>query len=205
MGREAKFRKDLSMPGMVAEMRRCFERIEDAVSSRGVSLSDCLMSGLAIFALKCPSLLRFDRDALGVWASRRCGTLHHFSRGNLAFFSLPKLGVVRPEVVLLFETVGQGAFQALKADAACSAPRFPPSSHRRFSCSVNRARGKTVENATRTIQRQRRGGGSAFRAAISPWKDQKSRVEILLGGCRLSWCWRAVVLSGVWPPPTRNF
>ena len=29
MGREAKFRKDLSMPGMVAEMRRCFERIED--------------------------------------------------------------------------------------------------------------------------------------------------------------------------------
>ena len=46
MGREAKFRKDLSMPGMVAEMRRCFERIEDGVSNRGVSLPDCLMSGL---------------------------------------------------------------------------------------------------------------------------------------------------------------
>ena len=27
MGREAKLRKDLSMPGMVAEMRRCFERV----------------------------------------------------------------------------------------------------------------------------------------------------------------------------------
>ena len=66
MGREAKFRKDLSMPGMVAEMRRCFERIEDAVPSRGVSLPDCLMSGLAIFALKYPSLLRFDRDARGL-------------------------------------------------------------------------------------------------------------------------------------------
>ena len=66
MGREAKFRKDLSMPGMVAEMRRCFERIEDGVSSRGPSLSDCLMSGLAIFALKHPSLLRFDRDARGL-------------------------------------------------------------------------------------------------------------------------------------------
>ena len=66
MGREAKFRKDLSMPGMVAEMRRCFERIEDAVSSRGVSLPDCLMSGLAIFALKYPSLLQFDRDARGL-------------------------------------------------------------------------------------------------------------------------------------------
>ena len=66
MGREARFRKDLSMPGMVAEMRRCFERIEDAVSSRGVSLPDCLMSGLAIFALKYPSLLQFDRDARGL-------------------------------------------------------------------------------------------------------------------------------------------
>ena len=67
MGREAKFRKDLSMPGMVAEMRRCFEqRIEDGVSSRGVSLPDCLMSGLAIFALKYPSLLQFDRDARGL-------------------------------------------------------------------------------------------------------------------------------------------
>ena len=66
MGREAKFRKDLSMPGMVAEMRRCFERIEDAVPSRGLTLSDCLMSGLAIFALKYPSLLRFERDARGL-------------------------------------------------------------------------------------------------------------------------------------------
>ena len=66
MGREARFRKDLSMPGMVAEMRRCFGRIGDGVSSRGLSLSDCLMSGLAIFALKYPSLLRFDRDARGL-------------------------------------------------------------------------------------------------------------------------------------------
>ena len=49
MGREAEFRKDLSMPGMVGEMRRGFERIEDAVTSRGLTLSDCLMSGLAIF------------------------------------------------------------------------------------------------------------------------------------------------------------
>ena len=38
------------------------------------------------------------------------GTLHLFARGtfrkgNLTFFSPPKLGVVRPEAVLLFETV----------------------------------------------------------------------------------------------------
>ena len=66
MGREAKFRKDLSMPGMLAEIRRCFERVEDPVASRGVTLTDCLMSGLAVFALKYPSLLQFERDARGL-------------------------------------------------------------------------------------------------------------------------------------------
>ena len=43
MGREARFRKDLSMPGMLAEMRRCFERVADPVVCRGLKLSDCLM------------------------------------------------------------------------------------------------------------------------------------------------------------------
>ena len=66
MGREAKFRKDLSMPGMLAEVRRCFERIEDRVPGRGLNLADCLMSGLAVFALKYPSLLRFEQDARGL-------------------------------------------------------------------------------------------------------------------------------------------
>ena len=66
MGREAKFRKDLSMPGMLAEARRCFERIEDSVPSRGLRLSDCLMAGLAVFLLKYASLLQFERDARGL-------------------------------------------------------------------------------------------------------------------------------------------
>ena len=29
MGRKAKFRKVLSMPGLLAEMRRCFDGVED--------------------------------------------------------------------------------------------------------------------------------------------------------------------------------
>ena len=66
MGREAKFRKDLSMPGMLAEARRCFERVEDRVPGRGLNLADCLMSGLAVFSLKHPSLLRFEQDARGL-------------------------------------------------------------------------------------------------------------------------------------------
>ena len=93
MGREAKFRKDLSMPGMVAEMRRCFDRIEDAVSSRGLTLSDCLMSGLAIFALKYPSLLRFDRDARRVGEpSAREGNLRQPVRDRSGAVGQPDAG-----------------------------------------------------------------------------------------------------------------
>ena len=66
MGREAKFRKYLSMPGMLAEARRCFERVEDRVPGRGLNLADCLMSGLAVFSLKYPSLLKFEQDARGL-------------------------------------------------------------------------------------------------------------------------------------------
>ena len=43
MGREARFRRDLSMPGMLAETRRCFERVADPVACRELKLSDCLM------------------------------------------------------------------------------------------------------------------------------------------------------------------
>ena len=56
MGRKAKFRKALSMPGLLAQMRGCFEGVEDEVAGRGLNLADRLMSGLAIFALKSRSL-----------------------------------------------------------------------------------------------------------------------------------------------------
>ena len=48
MGRKAKtnFRKALSMPGLPAEMRRCFEAVKDEVAGRRLNLEDCLMSGL---------------------------------------------------------------------------------------------------------------------------------------------------------------
>ena len=57
------FRKALSAPGLLRVVRRCFDKLDDPVSGRKFSLSECLMSGLAVFGLKYPSLLRFDRDA----------------------------------------------------------------------------------------------------------------------------------------------
>ena len=56
-------RRTLSAPGLLRVVRACFDEVEDPVSGRRFRLSDCLMSGLAVFGLKYPSLLQFDRDA----------------------------------------------------------------------------------------------------------------------------------------------
>ena len=58
-----RFRKTLSAPGLLREVRASFERIEDTVAGRSLNLTDCLMSGLAIFGLKYALLLQFERDA----------------------------------------------------------------------------------------------------------------------------------------------
>ncbi len=56
------FRQSLSLPGLLKSMRQLFEKIPDPKSSTTIPLSDHLMSGLAIFGLKYPSLLQFDQD-----------------------------------------------------------------------------------------------------------------------------------------------
>ena len=53
------------MPGMPETMRKHFDGIPDPVVNRGMTLSDCLMSGLAVFSFKTPSPLRFDRNTRG--------------------------------------------------------------------------------------------------------------------------------------------
>ena len=59
------FRRHLSMPGMPETMRKRFDGIPDPIRTRGVTLSDCLMSGLAVFNFKTPFLLQFDRNTHG--------------------------------------------------------------------------------------------------------------------------------------------
>jgi hypothetical protein len=49
------------MPGMQSIVRKVFNKIPDKVSG-AISLVDCLSSGLAIFNLKYPSLLKYDED-----------------------------------------------------------------------------------------------------------------------------------------------
>jgi len=57
--------KILSMPALLKDVRNQFDKITEPktkVKSPRISLSDVLMSGLAIFALKFPSLLQFDQN-----------------------------------------------------------------------------------------------------------------------------------------------
>jgi len=52
----------LSLPGLLKQARGCFEAIPDPKPGCVIPLADHLMSGLAIFGLKYPSLLQFDQD-----------------------------------------------------------------------------------------------------------------------------------------------
>ena len=60
---QAAVEEDIERAGLLREVRRSFDELDDPVQGRGLSLAECLMSGLAVFGLKYPSLLQFERDA----------------------------------------------------------------------------------------------------------------------------------------------
>lgn len=53
-------RKHLSTPGLLRAIRACFATVVDTRTGCDIPLVDALMSGLAVFGLKYPSLLKFD-------------------------------------------------------------------------------------------------------------------------------------------------
>lgn len=53
-------KKHVSVNGLLKIIRREFTNAPENISRRGISLADCLMSGLAVFMLKSESLLDFD-------------------------------------------------------------------------------------------------------------------------------------------------
>lgn len=56
-------RKSLCADTLLADIYHCFRKIPDPrqLSDRGISFTDVLMSGLAVFGLKFPSLLKYDQ------------------------------------------------------------------------------------------------------------------------------------------------
>jgi len=57
-------KKHVSVPGLLKRIRSQFTKIPETAGPRSkIPLADCLMSGLAIFGLKIPSLLQFDEQS----------------------------------------------------------------------------------------------------------------------------------------------
>jgi len=71
-------RKYLSADGLVESVRDCLrnEKLE-ALAGAKYSWQDCILSGLAVFGFKCPSLLQFEQQkATGPTIRRNLRTLY---------------------------------------------------------------------------------------------------------------------------------
>jgi hypothetical protein len=55
-------KKALSTAGLLKKVKDIFDKISSNTKSNKISISDCLMSALAMFSLKAPSLLAFDKQ-----------------------------------------------------------------------------------------------------------------------------------------------
>jgi hypothetical protein len=71
-------KQHLSAPGLLKRVKQVFQQIPSQVQGRrnlrsGPTLCDSLMSGLALFALKYPSLLQFDQDMRQVYQQNSSG------------------------------------------------------------------------------------------------------------------------------------
>jgi len=94
------FRKTLGIPGLLGLVRESFGRTADPVAGRSLSLTDCLMSGLAMFLPECPSLLQFDRDARREGNARsNLRKLHGVSRAPSDTAMRERLDQVDPELL----------------------------------------------------------------------------------------------------------
>ena len=92
-------RKDLSAQGLLRAIRAEFDRIADSRRPRRFSLSDVLMSGLAIFGLKYPSLLQFDRAQSEEAVRHDLRRLYGVDRAPCDTYLRERLDEVDPDVL----------------------------------------------------------------------------------------------------------
>ena len=72
-----KEKKSLSMPGLLGVVREVFSKTPRIVKRQKISLTDCLMSALAMFGMKSPSLLAFDGPKLEETVLHNLQTLYN--------------------------------------------------------------------------------------------------------------------------------
>jgi hypothetical protein len=104
MGIHSIEKKQLSAKGMLTAVRALFEQIpEPPRSPRGlkpkISVADCLMSALAIFGLKFPSLLQFDKGREQDLVQHNLKALYHVSDTPCDTYMREKLDEVDPRSI----------------------------------------------------------------------------------------------------------
>jgi hypothetical protein len=93
------FRKQLSAPGLLSTVYHAFSRIPDPMTftkNVTISITDHLMSGLAIFGLKCPSLLHYDRKRFDDVVAANLRDLYHVAHPPCDTYLRERLDLVDP-------------------------------------------------------------------------------------------------------------
>lgn len=118
MGVHSIEKKQLSAKGMLAKVRSIFNKIpEPQRDNRGlkskISISDCLMSGLALFGLKFPSLLQFDESDNDEAVIHNLHTLYHVEETPSDTYMRERLDTVdprslRPAFTAIFSLLQRG-------------------------------------------------------------------------------------------------
>jgi hypothetical protein len=101
-GPQQKEKKLLSATGLLGEVRKVFEKVPYIRTNargreRNISLADSLMSALAMFSLKSPSLLAFDQALKDPIISHNLKSLYHIKQAPSDTYMREELDEVVPE------------------------------------------------------------------------------------------------------------
>ncbi len=98
-GPHSKEKKNLSMVGLLSIVREVFSKIPRAVKRQKISLTDCLMSALAMFGMKSPSLLAFDGPKLEETVEHNLRTLYQVTKAPSDTHMREVLDEVEPKAI----------------------------------------------------------------------------------------------------------
>lgn len=96
------FRKHLSAPALIKTVYQQFSKIPDPrkLARNGcITLSDHLMAGLAVFGLKCPSLLAYDKNRGESATEKNLRSLYHVDQAPSDTYLREALDKVEPDTL----------------------------------------------------------------------------------------------------------
>lgn len=97
----SRLRKYLSASGLLSTVHHSFLRIPEPGSKeqRAIKIVDCLMSGVAIFGLKFPSLLKYDEDRNDSRIKRNLKNLYHIEKAPCDTYLREELDQLDPRQI----------------------------------------------------------------------------------------------------------